>query len=120
MTMLSTSNHSGSESTSRPSMSKNTACKPLCLSGGPLRRSEGTPGPPMVRNPPRLRATSLAAASAAAPCAMARFLVDPHPRVEHGVQDVDDQVRDDHAGRRDDDDADDQRQVLVVDRVHRL
>src|SRR3954452_22548025 len=47
-------------------------------------------------------------------------LVEPHPRVEDGVEDVNEQVGDDDRGRRDDDDPDDDRQVVAVDRPHGL
>src|SRR3954453_21575090 len=47
------------------------------------------------------------------------LLVQPHPRVEDGVRDVDQDVRHYDRGRREQHDADDHRQVLLVDRRHR-
>src|SRR5215217_8721404 len=47
------------------------------------------------------------------------LLVQPHPRVEDGVRDVDQDVRHHDRGRREQHDADDHRQVLLVDRRHR-
>jgi hypothetical protein len=45
--------------------------------------------------------------------------VQADARVQDGVEDVDEQVRHDDAGRRHDDDADDDRQVLLADRGDR-
>ena len=42
---------------------------------------------------------------------------EPDPRVEEGVQEVDDQVEDDDRDRREDDDPDDHRQVVLVVRL---
>src|SRR5258708_5959234 len=49
----------------------------------------------------------------------AAHLVQADPGVEDGVQDVDEHVRDDDPGRCHDHDADDHRQVLLVDRLDR-
>jgi hypothetical protein len=45
--------------------------------------------------------------------------VQADARVEDGVEDVDEQVRHDDPGRRDNDDTDDDRQVLLADRGDR-
>src|SRR5258708_6958011 len=50
----------------------------------------------------------------------AAHLVQADPGVEDGVQDVDEHVRDDDPGRWHDHDADDQRQVPLVDGLDRL
>src|SRR3954452_10078619 len=82
------------------------------------RRTRGGRGAPPWRPPPRAPSGAPTSRPSVHPPGT-HLLMQPHPRVEDGVRDVDQDVRHYNGGRREQHDADDHRQVLLVDRRHR-
>src|SRR5262245_26623848 len=100
-----------------PLPTRSPPCSPSGPGGtGRAGAARSWPGPVAVAWSARFPAACRSGSSAAS---TTDGLGEPDPWIERGVREVDDDVGDDDRGRRDEDDADDDRQVLLADGVDR-